>query len=174
MKKQQAASDELFFIISPPKIIADYVAMLKDYVKNSIGNGFEDEFSKAHISLFKYRDVHAEDLLYQVDSRISSFTPFHVYLKDLNVVNDGINWTIYLEIVHKAPICEIFENISGQDIDFTPRITIARNLEINDFLAVWKNLKNLSYSQYFRCDHITVLKKSPRKWVHYVDMPLAV
>jgi 2'-5' RNA ligase len=174
MKKQSLVSDELFFIIAPPRNIVEYVAMLKRYVKSSIGHGFEDEFSKAHISLFKYRDAHAEDLLYKVDSKISSFTPFHVYLKDLNVVNDGTSWTIYLEIVHKAPICEIFENISGQDIDFKPQITIARNLEINDFLEVWKNLKNLSYSQYFKCDHITVLKKSPRKWVHYVDMPFAV
>jgi 2'-5' RNA ligase len=173
MKKQSLASDELFFILSPPKAVADYVAMLKSYVKSSIGHGFEDEFSKAHISLFKYRDAHAEDLLYQVDSKISSFTPFHVYLKDLNVFNHGATRTIYLEIVHKAPICEIFENIVERDVDFTPHLTIARNLEINDFLMAWKDLKNLSYSQCFRCDHITVLKKSPRKWIHYVDIPFA-
>jgi 2'-5' RNA ligase len=172
MKKSGAPSDEFFFIISPPKAIADYVAMLKGYVKDAIGHGFDDEFSKAHISLFKYSDPHAEDLLYQVDSKISSFTPFHVFLKNLNVFSHGSTRTIYLEIVHKAPICEIFENLTDREVDFTPHLTIARNLEINDFLMAWRSLKNISYSQYFRCDHITVLKRSPHKWVHYVDMPL--
>jgi 2'-5' RNA ligase len=173
MKKQPVVSDELFFMIAPPKAIVDYVAQLKSFVRDAIGHRIEDDLSSAHISLYKYSNPHAEDLLYQVDSKISSFTPFHVYLKDLNVVNEGNLWTIYLEIVHKAPIRELAENIAGQDVDLMPRITIARNLELNDFLKVWRNLKDLSYSQYFRCDHITVLKKAPRKWVHYVDIPLA-
>jgi 2'-5' RNA ligase len=167
---------ELFFMIAPPRAITEYVAQLKTYVRDAIGHRVHrtgDDFSKAHISLFKYCDPHAEDLLYQVDSKISSFTPFHVYIKDLNVSCDADGWSIYLEIVHKAPIREIAENIAGREVDMMPRITIARNLEMNDFLKVWRNLKDLSYSQYFKCDHITVLKKEPGKWVHYVDIPLA-
>jgi 2'-5' RNA ligase len=172
-RKSTMKPDELFFMITPPKAIADYVAGLKSYVKDAVGHRIEEDFSKAHISLFKYRDPHAEDLLYRVDSRISSFTPFHVFLKDLNVVNDGTHWTIYLEIVHKAPIFELAENIAGENINFIPSIVIARNLELDDFLKVWGNLKDLSYSQYFRCDHITVLKRTPRKWKHHLDIRLA-
>ena len=166
-------SDELFFIISPPPAIADHVAFLKSHVRTVIGHGFEDEFSKAHISLFKYRDQHAEGLLYSIDSKVSSFTPFHVHVKDLNYIDHGTTRTIYLEIVHKNPICEIFSNIAREDVGFTPRITIASNLEMNDFMKVWKSLKHLSYSDYFLCDHITVLKRAPRKWVHYIDLEFA-
>lgn len=173
MEKRSPVSDELFFILSPPPAVVGYVAMLKKHIKTTIGHSFEDEFSKAHISLFKYRDEHAEDLLYQIDSKISVINPFHVYIKDLNFFTRGSHWTIYLEIVHKNPICEIFENIVKPDVNFTPQITIAKDLEMNDFITVWKSLKNLSYSQSFLCDHITVLKRAPRKWIHYIDLPFA-
>ena len=175
MKKSTSTShpNDLFFIISPPKTIADYVAFLKSHVKSAIGHSFEDEFSKAHISLFKYRNEHAEDLLYQIDSRVSSVTPFHVHIKNLNFFDHGTTRTIYLEVVHKNPICEIVENVLERREDFTPYITIARNLEMNDFIKAWRSLKDLSYSEYFRCDHITVLKKAPRKWIHYIDLPFA-
>lgn len=166
-------SKELLFIISPPPAIVEYVAMLKQHVKLAIGHPFEDEFAKAHISLFKYRDEHAEDLLYQVDSKISSFAPFHVHIKNLNFHDHGTTRTIYLEVVHKNPICEIVENLGDRGGEFTPYITIARNLDINDFLNAWKSLKNLSYSDYFRCDHITVLKRAPRSWKYYMDLPFA-
>lgn len=166
-------SKELLFIISPPPAIAEYVAMLKQHVKLAIGHPFEDEFAKAHISLFKYRDEHAEDRLYQIDSKISAFTPFHVHIKNLNFHDHGTTRTIYLEVVQKNPICEIVENLADQGGDFTPYITIARNLDINDFLKAWNSLKNLSYSEYFRCDHITVLKKAPRRWIYYMDLSFA-
>ncbi|MBL7864942.1 MAG: 2'-5' RNA ligase family protein [Cyclobacteriaceae bacterium] len=165
-------SPELLFIISPPPAIAEYVSMLKQHVKLAIGHPFEDEFTKAHISLFKYRDEHAEDWLYQVDSKISSFAPFHVHIKNLNFYDHGTTRTIYLEVVQKTPIYELVEKLDHSG-DFTPYITIARNLDINDFLKAWKSLKNLSYSDYFRCDHITVLKKAPRRWVHYMDLGFA-
>lgn len=173
MKTVSSVSKELLFVISPPPAIVEYVAMLKQHVKLAIGHPFEDEFTKAHISLFNYRDEHAEDWLYRVDSKVSTFAPFHVHIKNLNFYDDGITRTIYLEVVQKNPICEIVENVLDQRGDFNPTITIARNLDINDFLKAWKSLKNLSYSDYFRCDHITVLKKAPRRWVYYMDLAFA-
>ncbi len=173
MKKQVTVSDELFFIIAPPKNVTDYVATLKSHVKSAIGHDFEDEFSKAHISLFKYKHEYPERVLYQVDNMVSTINPFHVYIKNLNFFTHGTARTIYLEIVYKNPICDIFQNISGQESGFLPHITIAKNLDINDFIAAWTSLKNLSYSDYFKCDHITVLKKATRKWMHYIDLPFA-
>ncbi len=174
MEKQSSTSNELFFIISPPKTIVEYVAMLKKHVKTAIGHSFEDEFSKAHISLFKYRHEHPERILYQVDHKVSTFNPFHVYIKNLNFsIDSPTRRTIYLEIVYKNPICDLFKNITEQESDFIPHINIAKDLEINDFIIAWKSLQNLSYSEYFRCDHITVLKKSPNKWMHYIDLPFA-
>lgn len=174
-------SPELLFIISPPPAIADYVAMLKQHVRLAIGHPFEDEFAKAHISLYQYRDARAEDWLYQVDSTISSCAPFHVHIKNLNYHDHGTTRTIYLEVVHKHPICELAERVASRASAtleqptrrFTPNITIARDLGINDFFKAWQSLKNLSYSEYFRCDHITVLKKAPRRWIYYMDLSLA-
>jgi len=199
-------SPELLFIISPPPAIADYVAMLKQHVRLAIGHPFEDEFAKAHISLYQYRDARAEDWLYQVDSTISSCAPFHVHIKNLNYHDHGTTRTIYLEVVHKHPICELAERLGLASLrpvretsrteaqggprtsatleqptrGFTPNITIARDLDINDFFKAWQSLKNLSYSEYFRCDHITVLKKSAfeslrqrRRWIYYMDLSLA-
>lgn len=177
MKKPQEDSKELFFIIAPPKPIAEYVGFLKSHVRSAIGHTFEDEFSKAHISLFKFRDEHVEDVLYKIDSKVAGISPFHVHIKNLNYFDHGATRTIYLEVVHKNPICEIVENVLDREGDFTPHITIARNLDINDFMKAWRSLKDLSYSDYFRCDHITVLKKSPRparqKWIHYIDLSFA-
>lgn len=168
------ASNELLFIISPPPAIAEYVAMLKQHVRLAIGHPFEDEFAKAHISLFRYRDARPEDWLYQVDSKIASFAPFHVHVKNLNFYDHGTTRTIYLEVVHKNPICEIVERLGQPEGEFTPYITIASNLDINDFIKAWMSLKNLSYSDYFRCDHITVLKKkAARRWVYYMDLGFA-
>ncbi len=173
MEKRLATSTDLFFIISPPKTIVEYVTLLKKHVKSAIGHGFDDEFSKAHISLFKYRNEHPEGILYHIDNKVSEFNPFHIYIKNLNFFTNGAHRTIYLEIVYKNPICELVENITEQEAGFTPHIPIASNLEINDFIAAWKSLQNLSYSEYFRCDHITVLKKSTHKWMHYIDIPFA-
>jgi len=181
--KPVTESNELLFTIAPPKGIAEYVAFLKSHVRSALGHSFEGESSKAHISLFSFRDEHAEDLLYRIDSKMSSLSPFHVHIKNLNYFDDGDTRTIYLEVVHKNPICEIVENVLDQPMqpDFLPYITIARNLEINDFMKAWKSLKNLSYSDYFRCDHITVLKKAPARssraavgrWIHYIDLSFA-
>jgi 2'-5' RNA ligase len=192
---------ELLFIITPPPAIVEYVAMLKEHVRLAIGHPFEDEMAKAHITLFQYRDERAEDWLYQVDSTISSFAPFHVHVKNLNYhdippsrnapafakasadkpAGRGTTRTIYLDVVQKTPICDIVEQLGRPAGEFTPTITIARNLDLNDFLKAWRSLKNLSYSEYFRCDHITVLKKAcpevsrraPRRWIYYMDLSLA-
>ncbi|NOT76671.1 MAG: 2'-5' RNA ligase family protein [Cyclobacteriaceae bacterium] len=174
LRSNSGSSNELFFIISPSKSVVDYVAALKNHVKSAIGHTFEDEFSKAHISLFKYRDAHPERVLYQMDTKVSMFNPFHVYIKNLNFFTHGPNKrTIYLEIVYKNPICDVFQGITGQETGFLPHITIAKNLDTSDFLIAWNSLKNLSYSEYFKCDHITVLKKAPKKWMHYIDLPFA-
>ena len=49
---------ELFFIIAPPRHIMSDVSVLKDDVHYLIGHEFDDRYSKAHISLFKYSDTH--------------------------------------------------------------------------------------------------------------------
>lgn len=176
MKKQVAVRlknpvQELFFMIAPPRHILSDVAVLKDDIHYLIGHHFEDRFSKGHISLFKYNDEHIEDILDFVEEKAASFEPFNVFLKDFNYFCHGSKRTIYMDVVNKYPIREIFENLVKEDPDYTPTITLAKNLSSEDFLKCWPYLNELNYSnQHFLCDRITVLARSENKWVHYKDI----
>lgn len=164
---------ELFFLISPPRHIMSDVSVLKDDVHYLIGHQLEDRYSKAHISLFKFTDnqEHINDIIHYVESRACQFKPFNVFLKDFGFFYTGQRRTIYMDIVNKYPIREIFEKLVKEDPQFTPHITIAKNLAMDDFLKCWPYLSGLNYSnQHFLCDRITVLARSETKWVHYKDI----
>jgi 2'-5' RNA ligase len=77
-----------------------------------------------------------------------------------------------MDIVNKSPIQEIFEKIIKEDPNFTPHITIAKNLSSEDFLKCWPYLNELSYSnQHFLCDRITVLAKNEKgRWDVYKEI----
>jgi hypothetical protein len=98
---------ELFFLLSPPPHIMSDVSVLKDDVQFLVGHEFDDRYSRAYISLFKYRDKHIEDIMQFVSSKAAYFKPFNVFLKNLNVFHHGSNRTIYLDIVNKYPIRDI-------------------------------------------------------------------
>ena len=170
--KLQNSIQELFFMIAPPPHILSDVSVLKDDVQYLIGRQFEDRFSKGHISLFKYNDRHIHDMVHFVESKAAEFKPFNVFVKDFGVFYTGNKRTLYMDVINKYPIRDIFEKLIKEDAGFTPHITIARNLSDEDFLKCWPYLKGLNYSQHFTCDRITVLARSEKKWVHYRDIPL--
>ena len=161
---------ELLFLISPPPHIASDVSVLKDDVQFLIRHEFEDRYSKANISLFKYADEHIGDMIQHVESKAAHFKPFNVFIKNLNVFRYGSSRTIYLDVVNKYPIRDIFEKLVKEDVNYTPHISIAKNISLEDFLKSWAYLKDLPYSQHFLCDRITVLGRSDKKWVHYRDI----
>lgn len=161
---------ELLFLISPPSHISSDVSVLKDDVQFLIGHEFDDRYSKANISLFKYNDEHIDDMIHHVESKAAYFKPFNVFIKNLNVFRYGSSRTIYLDVVNKYPIRDIFEKLVKEDINYTPHIPIAKNISLEDFLKSWAYLKDLSYSQHFLCDRITVLARGEKKWVHYRDV----
>jgi hypothetical protein len=161
---------ELLFLISPPPHISSDVSVLKDDVQFLIGHEFEDRYSKANISLFKYNDEHIDDMIHHVESKAAYFKPFNVFIKNLNVFRFGSSRTIYLDVINKYPIRDIFEKLVKEDINYTPHISIAKNISLEDFLKSWAYLKDLSYSQHFLCDRITVLARGEKKWVHYRDV----
>jgi 2'-5' RNA ligase len=164
---------ELFFAITPPRHILSDVSVLKDDVHYLIGHELEDRYSKANIALFKYSDTQnrMNHMIRFVEARAAETEPFNVFLKDFGVFYAGSFRTIYMDIVNKSPIQDIFEKIVKEDPDYLPHITIARNLETNDFLRCWPYLKGLRYSnQHFLCDRITVLARMDRKWMHFKDI----
>lgn len=162
---------ELFFIISPPPHIMSDVSVLKDDVQYLVGHELEDRYSKAHISLFKFGDQkHMEDIIHHVESKAAYFKPFNLFIKNLNVFHHGANRTIYLDIVNKYPVRDIFEKVVKEDINYTPHITIAKNMETEDFVKTWLYLKDFHYSQHFLCDRITVLARGGKSWIRYRDI----
>ena len=165
------SSQELYFIIVPPRHILSDVSVLKDDVHYLIGHTFDDQRSKAHIPLFKYNDRYSREMIRFVESKAVEFEPFNVLLKDFGVFINGSKRTVYMDIVYKSPIQEIFGKLVKEDENFIPHITIARNLDNDDFLRCWPYLKGLHYgNQHFVCDRITVLQKQNRQWVHFKDI----
>ncbi|MBT1703248.1 2'-5' RNA ligase family protein [Chryseosolibacter indicus] len=164
---------ELFFLISPPRHIASDVFVLKDDVHYLTGRELNDRYSRAHISLFKYSDTehHMKHMIRFVEARATEIKPFNIFLKDFGTFYNGSNRTIYMDIVNKTPIQEIFEKTVKEDKNFIPHITIAKNLLHEDFLKCWPYLKGLNYSnQHFLCDRITVLAKADKSWIHFKDI----
>lgn len=173
MIKLDQSVKELFFIIAPPRHIASDVSVLKDDVHYLIGRPLEDRYAKAHISLFRFSDTekHMHHMIRFVEAKAAGFQPFNVFLKDFGVFYTGSQRTIYMDIVNKTPLQEIYEKLIREDRTFTPCITIAKNLAVEDFLRCWPYLKGLHYSnQHFLCDRITVLARTDSRWVHYKDI----
>ncbi len=167
----KTTSQELYFIIAPPRHILSDVSVLKDDVHYLIGHKFDDQRSKAHIPLFKYNDKYSREMIRFVESKAADFQPFNVLLKDFGVFFTGAKRTIYMDIVYKYPIQEIFGKLVKEDENFIPHITIARNLDNEDFLRCWPYLKGLHYgNQHFLCDRITVLVKQDKQYVHLKDI----
>ena len=167
---------ELSFLITPARHILSDVAVLKDDVHYLTGRRLDDRYAPANIALFKYSDTEdrMNHMIRFVEARAAEIEPFNVFLKDFGVFHHGALRTIYMDIVNKTPIQEIFEKIVKEDPQYIPHITIARNLAIGDFLRCWPYLKGLRYSnQHFLCDRITVLGRADKKWVHYKDILFA-
>lgn len=161
--------NRFFFTITPPQPVQAFVSDLKKQIRKAIGHGFQDEFTPANISLFKYT-YKTESLLYDVDWLISALLPFEIHVKGLGLFKHGVNKTIHLEIECKTPVPDLANALGGESI--TPHITIARNLGPDDFARAWESLQNTSYSNYFQCNTITVLKKEPNRWNRYLELPL--
>ncbi len=175
IRKTQPAVTELFFIIAPPRHIVSDVSVLKDDVQYLVGKELQDRHTRAHVSLFHYteNEVKMKHLLRFVEARAAEIEPFNVFLKDFGVFYNGSQRSIYMDIVNKYHIQDLFERIVKQEPTYIPNIAIAKNLSTEDFLKCWPYLKSLNYSnQHFLCDRITVLEKTETGWEHYKDIML--
>lgn len=157
-----------FLLLSPPTSIMEYVAHLKGLVREKLGHGYDSLHSKAHLTLLQYYDFHNESLLYFFSERISKFKSFTVYVKDFDIFPN--NGTVYLN----AFALEL-DNLAKQltNRSFKPHITIAKNLESPDANLAWSLLRNLRYTNSFKCERITVLKRISDRWQPHLDLPLA-
>jgi len=162
-------------MIAPPRHIISDVSVLKDDVQYLVGRELKDRHVRAHVSLFQYThdDVHMKHMMRFVEARAAELSPFNVFLKDFGVFYNGAQRSIYLDIVNKYHIQELFERIVKEEPAYIPNISIAKNLSNEDFLKCWPYLKSLNYSnQHFLCDRITVLLREGNTWTHCKDIML--
>jgi 2'-5' RNA ligase len=113
----ETGTEELFFIISPPRHIVSDVSVLKDDIQYLIGRPTVDRHTKAHIALFRYSDtdIRMHHMLRFVEARAKEIEPFNIFLKDFGALYDGSKRHIYLDVVNKSPIQELFEKIVRED-----------------------------------------------------------
>lgn len=163
---------ENFLLISPDLMVANAVSSLKQQFRQVLGHSFDSEFSKAHISLLKYEDAHYDSVLYHiVDNALSGFKPFTIYLNGFFVLQHGGNHTICLNIVNKNDVRELMKKLTGQEN--LPHITLAKNLNKEDFNILLPIIRKTKYSSSFRCEAITVLRGHDGSWRYYTDLPLS-
>lgn len=163
---------ENFLLISPSLPVAKDVSFFKQRFRRILGHSYESEFSKAHISLVKYHDVHSDNLLYHIaDNVLSGFKPFTIYINGFYVLHHGGNRTICLNIINKNSVCELMKKLTGQES--LPHITLAKNLSKEDFNRLWPTVRNIKYANSFKCESITVLRGTDGAWAYYTDLPLA-
>jgi hypothetical protein len=161
----------LLFMIAPPRHIVSDVFVLKDDVHYLIGRPFEDRYTPPHISLFRYHDLHVDEMIQHVTEKAKHFKPFNIYIKDLSASHEHHSHRIYLNIVNKYPLRDLFGKLIRHDSGYTPHLGIAQGLDSTDFMKSWPYLKSLPYTQNFLCDRITVLAKVDNEWMHYQDIP---
>jgi len=160
--------NRFFFTITPPQHVQDFVSDLKKHVHTALGHGFQDEFSPAHIALFKYSDK-TDYSLYDTDWLAAALLPFEIRVKGLGIFKHGVNRTIHLQIEYKSPV-PLATLLDEEPI--TPHIIIARNLDSDEFAKAWERLQIISYNNYFHCNTITVLKKEPHRWNQHLALPV--
>lgn len=163
--------EELSFVIAPPPHIKSDVSVLKDDVQFLTGELFDDRYSAAHISLFKFDDKrHFGDILKQVEAKAVTFDPFNIFIKGLRYFGYEPNLTIYLDILNKTDVQNIFENLVKKNPRYMPFISIAEGLSAREFSKAWPHLRDFRYTQDFLCDRITVLVRNSDGWLHYRDI----
>ena len=155
-----------FLLLSPSSDIANDVSYYKEQAWRRIGHSYESLHSKAHLTLRQYYDFHNESLLYTYSDVISCIKSFTINIKDFGFFKN--NGTIFLNPY--AP--DLNELSTGLGLSIAPHITIARNLNPRDFDLLWNHFKDLSYSNSFKCDHVTVLKWINTKWNFHADLLL--
>lgn len=154
--------NEYFILISPPDEIKKETKKLKTKLYKIIGTTTENQYSVAHISLFKTtweKDSHVLEKLRKV---LSDVNRFPVAVNGVDVFSHGTKKkTVYLKVENPKPIQQLYEAFKSElklKKEFTPHLTIEKNLPIADFEKIQNDLSIFNHQCEWICDRITVLK----------------
>jgi 2'-5' RNA ligase len=162
---------EYFFLISPDWTIKKVVKEMKNKLNKEIGIEKRDLVSVPHISLFKRRSSSPTIDTLPYAGALSKTPAFEIHIDGFGAFSQyNHKKTLYLKVKEHEAIGNIFYNLlesqgDKKKPDFTPHITIARNINDVDRIS---DLSEYDFKGEFYCDKITVLRKA----IYRNDIPL--
>lgn len=154
--------NEYFILISPPDEIKKEIKKVKSKLNKLIGNTTENQYAVAHISLFKTAWEKDSHILEKLKKALLDVSTFPVVVNGVDVFSHGITKkTVYLKVENPKPIQQLYEAFKTElklKKEFTPHLTIEKNLPIADFEKIQHDLSSFNHQCQWICDSITVLK----------------
>jgi len=153
---------EYFILIAPPEEIKKETKKIKARLYKIIGNTTDNQYTVAHISLFKTAWEKDSHILERLKKSLSDVNSFAVSVNGVDVFSHGTKKkTVYLKVENPKPILQLYEAFKTEiklNKGFTPHLTIEKNIPIADFEKIQNDLSSFNHQCEWICDRITVLK----------------
>jgi 2'-5' RNA ligase len=161
---------EYFFIISFNESIKQDIKLLKknlfDIINNETTHNIYNRNSIAHISIQKIfiKEDSDDQIIEWADKSIGKFSCFRVKINGVDIFTHGkSSKTIYYKIEKHQPIIDI-NNLFPFQNKFTPHVTLARSITLDDFNKISGKLSLFDYRKEFLCNRITILVRTSGKY----------
>jgi len=175
---------EYFVLINPPNRINWDVEDIEFEFEEHSGKKFNHEI-EPHIPLANFIQHHEREekviqSLQDVASRLKSFdvslAGFDFYDKK-NRLSIDIKNKRPVEALHDSLLSQLL--LSDVPVDksadaFHPSMTISEKLSDSDYRDAFHELSKKNYTNYFRVEYLTVLKRSTKNesWQYFTEIPL--
>lgn len=154
---------EFFLLISPSYEIKEKIAQKKHQLHQEIGISHDNLRSIAYVSLFKFLNPYPEEFLKATIKRSVQFLkPFTLEIDELQVYDHNYTRSIALNFKNDTELKKMRQNLfralSFHPADFSPHISIARSIPLEDFNRI-NDINDYYMDGKFECNRITILKK---------------
>ena len=174
---------DYFVLINPPNWINWEVEDIKYDFANHYGN-YPSQNSKPHISLMHFTEEEKSEkkVLESISKMASNTDTFDISLRGFDFFYT--NNTFYIDVESKGPVVSLVNSllieldmnkVSFEKLDdYKPHITVGRKLTDSQFRNAFHEFNNRSYTNYFRVEYLTVLKRGSgdTSWQYLTEIPL--
>lgn len=153
-----ALNDYLIVVSTPPEVKKE-TKKLNAKLNKMIGG---ESNHNAHISLFTQAWEQDKHLLERLKKALADVSSFPVSINGVDVFSHGTKKkTVYLKVENPKPLQQLYEACKSElklKKDYTPHLTIEKNIPIADFEKIQNDLSLFNHQSEWICDRITVLK----------------
>lgn len=151
--------NDYLIVVSPPIEIKKETKKLNTKLNKIIGS--EGNYN-AHISMFSQAWEKDSHLLERLKKAIADVNHFPIIINGVDVFSHGTKKkTVYLKVENPKPIQQLYEACKSElklKKEFTPHLTIEKNIPVTDFEKIQNDLNIFNYQCEWVCDRVTVLK----------------